>query len=131
MFTTEWPIWDVMAQLACYNTKFPCATRSGWNCFDVGTFSHVECEDYFAEPEVKQTFVLCGEHVECNVDPAFVNIDEFCVPHDHVPGPNVRPIPFVRNITHDWEERLCSQCGQDGVLQRIFSTIGLTGYEKK
>lgn len=36
------------------------------------------------------------------------------------------PKPFLREITHDDELRICSQCGQDGILRRIFDRIGFT-----
>lgn len=75
-------------------------------------------------PFTKQTFAQCGEHDICTwpAGGGFQEAQDWCVPFDRRPASPREP--WLLTMGHDSEERICSQCGQDGVLQAIFSHIG-------
>mmetsp|Transcript_68746 Transcript_68746/g.201307 ORF Transcript_68746/g.201307 Transcript_68746/m.201307 type:complete len:694 (-) Transcript_68746:195-2276(-) len=119
LLTTRWPLWEVLSQLACVDTNRPCASRSAQRCFDPVQRQEVPCPH--APPRLRRNFAACGEHDICTWPPE-LNVTEWCVPFGQRPA--VPREPFLLWLGHDEEERICSQCGQDGVLRAIFDHIG-------
>lgn len=66
-----------------------------------------------------EVYVMCGEHDICD-RPRPMEQDEWCVPWNTTKSED----PWVLSLNHDAEERICSQCGQDGIIKFIFQRIG-------
>ncbi|CAJ1329458.1 unnamed protein product [Effrenium voratum] len=121
LLTTRWPLWEMLSRLACVDSTRPCVTRSALQCYDFLQRQHVPCPHQ--PPELRSIFVGCGEHDICTW-PVMGSEDptSWCVAHERrVPDPRR---PWLRELSHDLEERVCSQCGQDGVLRAIFRNVG-------
>lgn len=119
LFTTEWPLWELLSLLECVDSSRPCATRSELQCFESGPRRRLPCPH--EPPALRRSFVPCGEHDLCTW-PEQLDRGAWCAA---VQAPwRPAPRPFLLQLGHDDEARLCSQCGQDGVLRRIFSEIG-------
>jgi len=119
LLTTHWPLWEVLSQLACVDTDRPCASRSAQRCFDPAKRQEVPCPH--APPLQRKNFASCGEHDICTWPPE-LDAAAWCVPFgQRSPVPRE---PWLLQLGHDDEERICSQCGQDGVLRAIFRHIG-------
>lgn len=119
LITTQWPIWDLLTELSCTDSLGACAARSQLQCFDMAQRAYVSCPH--KAPLVNRNFIGCGEHNWCTM-PKDLEKEAFCIPFDRRPA-NPRAA-FLLNMGHDSEERICSQCGQDGVLRTIFLMIG-------
>jgi len=52
-----------------------------------------------------------------------------CVPWNDTEARGTVLTPFVRSLGHDDEIRICTQCGQDGILRAIFWNIGFASSE--
>eukprot|EP00397_Hematodinium_sp_SG-2012_P016939 GEMP01017297.1.p1 GENE.GEMP01017297.1~~GEMP01017297.1.p1 ORF type:complete len:627 (+),score=106.17 GEMP01017297.1:65-1945(+) len=117
LLTTDWPLWEMLGRLTCVNSSRSCITRSEVRCFDVYTRNFVPCP--YKKPLWKFTYVMCGEHDVCD-KPSPIEPREWCVPWNTTR----KEEPWVLTLNHDAEERLCSQCGQDGVIKFIFQHIG-------
>eukprot|EP00928_Gymnodinium_smaydae_P096580 TRINITY_DN8562_c0_g5_i1.p1 TRINITY_DN8562_c0_g5~~TRINITY_DN8562_c0_g5_i1.p1 ORF type:complete len:731 (+),score=133.96 TRINITY_DN8562_c0_g5_i1:56-2194(+) len=118
LLTTEWPLWDILSELACVNTKRPCVTRSPWQCYDMVRRQRMPCPH--RPPREKRNFASCGEHDICTQES--LDVADFCVAFDRRPAEPKEP--FLLGLGHDDERRVCAQCGQDGVIRAIFSKIG-------
>lgn len=121
LFTTKWPIWEMLSQLACVDSTRPCVTRSALQCYDFVHRQSVPCPHQ--SPQIRSIYVACGEHDICTWPDSFGSQEakDWCVPHDLR---LVEKRPFLRELNHDAEERVCSQCGQDGVLRTLFQNVG-------
>lgn len=119
LLTTEWPLWELLGELSCHNSDVECSTRSALQCFDLERRAVVQCPH--GRPRVQRTFAGCGEHDVCSL-PQEIDPREWCVPFGRRPEAPRRP--FLLQLSHDIEERLCSQCGQDGVLRTLFEHVG-------
>eukprot|EP00439_Symbiodinium_sp_Y106_P041251 s1480_g5.t1 len=121
LFTTKWPLWEVLSQLACVDTTRPCVTRSALQCYDFIHRRDVPCPH--RHPVLRSIFVGCGEHDICTwPDFSSMERETWCVPHGQRPPDPLRP--WMAELNHDMEERVCSQCGQDGVLRALFAHVG-------
>lgn len=121
LFTTKWPLWEVLSQLACVDTTRPCVTRSALQCYDFIHRRDVPCPH--RHPVFRSIFVGCGEHDICTwPDFSTMERETWCVPHGQRPPDPLRP--WMAELSHDMEERVCSQCGQDGVLRALFAHVG-------
>ncbi|CAK9047160.1 unnamed protein product [Durusdinium trenchii] len=122
MLTTKWPIWEMLSSLACVDSTRPCVTRSALQCYDMLHRESVVCPHQ--SPQSRSIFVACGEHDICTWPDSFSNLDakNWCLSHE-LRAP-LKARPWLRELNHDVEERVCSQCGQDGVLRTIFRNVG-------
>eukprot|EP00929_Paragymnodinium_shiwhaense_P087265 TRINITY_DN47501_c0_g1_i1.p1 TRINITY_DN47501_c0_g1~~TRINITY_DN47501_c0_g1_i1.p1 ORF type:complete len:718 (-),score=140.08 TRINITY_DN47501_c0_g1_i1:180-2333(-) len=126
LLTTEWPLWELLSKLSCVDSNKPCATRHRWQCYDMVRRQEVPCPH--EAPTRTLNFVTCGEHDICTkpqsdaLRPDGFDMEAWCLPFDkRVVEPRQ---PWLLKINHDAEERICTQCGQDGVLRFIFDHIG-------
>lgn len=119
LLTSEWPLWEVLSELACVDSGTDCVTRSSLQCYDYVRRQMVPCPH--ALPRKQRTFVSCGEHDVCTW-PQELDMREWCVPYDR--RPQNPPEPWLLTLSHDHEARICTQCGQDGILRTIFDHIG-------
>eukprot|EP00927_Polykrikos_kofoidii_P055097 TRINITY_DN49406_c0_g1_i1.p1 TRINITY_DN49406_c0_g1~~TRINITY_DN49406_c0_g1_i1.p1 ORF type:complete len:724 (+),score=85.07 TRINITY_DN49406_c0_g1_i1:22-2172(+) len=119
IFTSDWPLLDLLAELTCMDTRQACIKRSAWRCFDLVRREDVPCPHVELPPP--ETFVDCGEHHVCTW-PEALNVMDWCVPFDHR-APSAR-VPWLHRLGHTDEERVCAQCGQDGIVRTIFKQIG-------
>jgi len=119
LLTTQWPIWQLLDELACVDSMEPCSTRSELQCFDLVQRVEVPCPHKL--PIIQRNFVGCGEHDICTM-PDEIDPRGWCIPFDQRPA--YPRVPFLLNMGHDDEERICSQCGQDGVLRSLFRMVG-------
>lgn len=103
LLTTQWPLWEVLSELACVDTSRPCVSRSAWQCFDMVERQYLPCPH--AIPKVRTTFEACGEHDICTWPEVHVmSPEEWCVPFDRRP-PEPRH-PWLLELNHDAEEQL-------------------------
>eukprot|EP00927_Polykrikos_kofoidii_P062077 TRINITY_DN56900_c0_g1_i1.p1 TRINITY_DN56900_c0_g1~~TRINITY_DN56900_c0_g1_i1.p1 ORF type:complete len:905 (+),score=145.73 TRINITY_DN56900_c0_g1_i1:84-2717(+) len=119
MLTTKWPLWELLSELSCVDSGRACATRSAWQCYDLLGRMEVPCPHVRAM--ASQNFVACGEHDICD-RPAGLDPETWCIPFDR--RPDLPRTAWLLLLGHDDEERVCAQCGQDGVLRTIFEHIG-------
>mmetsp|Transcript_111051 Transcript_111051/g.254598 ORF Transcript_111051/g.254598 Transcript_111051/m.254598 type:complete len:362 (+) Transcript_111051:2523-3608(+) len=109
----------MLSDLACVSTRKSCATRSELRCLDVKSRLQIPCP--YPDAIRRSDFVACGEHAVCELATNEAQ-EDWCVSSDmRLPDPVV---PWVSQLTHDDEGRVCSQCGQDGVIRAIFRVIG-------
>ncbi|CAK0907019.1 unnamed protein product [Prorocentrum cordatum] len=120
LLTTEWPIWELLSHLACVDSSRPCATRSEVRCFASASRQRAACPH--DPPVLQRNFAACGEHDICTWPEALGEAAQWCVPFSQRP-PSPRE-PFLLRLGHDDEERVCSQCGQDGVIRALFARVG-------
>lgn len=121
LLTTKWPIWEMLSKLACVDSRRPCVTRSALQCYDFVHRQRVPCPHQ--SPQIRSIYVACGEHDICTWPDSFgaQEAKDWCLSHD-LRAAEKRP--WLRELNHDVEERVCSQCGQDGVLKAIFQNVG-------
>jgi len=115
--TTDWPIWAMLGVLSCVDSERACTTRSAIRCYDPLSRNFLPCP--YAPSYWKKTYTMCGEHDVCEAPQAY-SAKVWCIPRNATTNSE----PWVRTINHDAEERLCSQCGQDGIIRFIFNQIG-------
>lgn len=120
LLTTQWPIWELLSDLACVDTNRTCLTRSELQCFDPVLREVVPCPH--AAPKSRVSFAACGEHDICTWPAELQSAPDWCVPFSTRPPSPLEP--WILGLGHDDEERICAQCGQDGILRTIFAHIG-------
>ncbi|CAD7927467.1 unnamed protein product [Amoebophrya sp. A25] len=142
LLLTKWPLWKMLDRLSCKSSSLPCVVRSGVRCYSPTQRSYVDCHTIYKRPSWKPSYALCGEHDTCTLLNSTNNLNftyyetipcidwkqpkTVLLEADREHGPEMSAAitkPFLRHLTHDDEQRICSQCGQDGVLRTIFRNI--------
>ncbi|CAD7955259.1 unnamed protein product [Amoebophrya sp. A120] len=131
LLLTKWPIWKMLDRLSCKSSSQTCVVRSEVRCYSPKTRSYLDCHSVYDRPSWKPNYALCGEHDTCTLLNGTNNLnfsyyDTVSCVDWRQPRVGHEFKPFLRKLTHDDELRVCSQCGQDGVLRTIFKNIRFT-----